>query len=71
MAPATRKNDHDAPAVEGERQAELEAQLALLRAEIVTLQAKKHGPRPPMTESKPRVSCGGLAQLDTPKMELY
>ncbi|POM64578.1 Hypothetical protein PHPALM_19875 [Phytophthora palmivora] len=34
MAPETHKNDHDAPTADGERQAELEAQLAQLRTEI-------------------------------------
>ncbi|KAE9300066.1 hypothetical protein PF001_g15135 [Phytophthora fragariae] len=58
MAPATRKNDHDAPAADGERQAELEAQLAQLRAEIVALQATSRAPRPPPTEPKPRVPSG-------------
>ncbi|KAE9092239.1 hypothetical protein PF010_g17883 [Phytophthora fragariae] len=58
MAPVTRKNDNDAPAADGERQAELEAQLAQLRAEIVALQAKNLTPRPPPPESKPRVPSG-------------
>ncbi|GMF46616.1 unnamed protein product [Phytophthora fragariaefolia] len=60
MAPTTRKNDHDAPTADGERQAELEAQLAQLRTEIVALQASNQAPRPPPTESKPRVPSGLL-----------
>ncbi|GMF38471.1 unnamed protein product [Phytophthora fragariaefolia] len=55
MAPTTRKIDHDAPTADGERQAELEAQLAQLRTETVALQATNQAPPPPPTESKPRI----------------
>ncbi|ETL79422.1 hypothetical protein L917_19951, partial [Phytophthora nicotianae] len=44
LAPATRKNDQDAPPG-GERQAELEAQLTQLRAEITALQANNQAQR--------------------------
>ncbi|ETI29744.1 hypothetical protein F443_23138 [Phytophthora nicotianae P1569] len=57
MAPATRKNDPDAPPG-GERQAELEAQLTQLRAGITALQANNQAQRQPPLESKARVPSG-------------
>ncbi|ETN06982.1 hypothetical protein PPTG_12952 [Phytophthora nicotianae INRA-310] len=57
MAPATRKNDPDAPPG-GERQAELEAQPTQLRAEITALQANNQTQRQPPLESKARVPSG-------------
>ncbi|OWZ03003.1 hypothetical protein PHMEG_00025337, partial [Phytophthora megakarya] len=58
MALATRKNDTDAQATEGGARADLEVQLAQLRAEIVALQANVQAPRPQPTTQKPRVPSG-------------
>ncbi|KAG1704350.1 hypothetical protein DVH05_006358 [Phytophthora capsici] len=54
MAPATRKNDPDAPPG-GERQPELEAQHTQLRAEITAVQANNQAQRQLPLESKARV----------------
>ncbi|ETP37218.1 hypothetical protein F442_14962 [Phytophthora nicotianae P10297] len=51
MAPATRKNDQDAPSPGGERQVELKAQLVQLRSDILAHQANNQAQRQQPTGS--------------------
>ncbi|GMF28810.1 unnamed protein product [Phytophthora lilii] len=55
LTPVTLKNDNDAPAAGGEKQAELESQLALLRTDVDALQSTDQPQQSSLTESTPRV----------------